>query len=110
MKTLLLAGTHSGCGKTTVMLALLQYLIKKNRRIISFKAGPDFLDPIWHQLITGKVSYNLDTRMVGLEQSRQLINNQQEQADLSLIEGVMGLFDGRTGVGLDGSSADLAKG
>lgn len=110
MKIALLAGTQSGCGKTTVMLALLQYLKKQHYKITSFKAGPDFLDPLWHQLITERTSYNLDTRMVGLEQSKWQINKQRNQVDLALIEGVMGLFDGRTGVGLDGSSADLAKG
>ena len=110
MKIALLAGTQSGCGKTTVMLALLQYLNKQNHKVTSFKAGPDFLDPLWHQLITERTSYNLDTRMVGLEQSKWQINKQSNQVDLALIEGVMGLFDGRTGVGLDGSSADLAKG
>lgn len=110
MKIALLAGTQSGCGKTTVMLALLQYLKQQNNNISSFKAGPDFLDPLWHQLITERVSYNLDTRMVGLDQSRQLINQQHKELDLALIEGVMGLFDGRSGVGLAGSSADLAKG
>jgi cobyrinic acid a,c-diamide synthase len=92
------------------MLALLQYLKQQNQRVISFKAGPDFLDPLWHQAITEQTSYNLDTRMVGLDQSCQLINNQAEQVDIALIEGVMGLFDGRTGVGGEGSSADLAKG
>jgi len=55
MKIALLAGTQSGCGKTTVMLALLQYLKQHQQRIISFKAGPDFLDPFWHQLMTGQV-------------------------------------------------------
>jgi len=110
MKIALLAGTQSGCGKTTVMLALLQYLKAQKNSICSFKAGPDFLDPLWHQLITARTAYNLDTRMVGLEQSQQQINKQHQQLELALIEGVMGLFDGRTGVGLDGSSADLAKG
>jgi len=110
MKIALLAGTQSGCGKTTIMLALLQYLKSQKHSITSFKAGPDFLDPLWHQLITERISYNLDTRMVGLEQSQQQINKQHQQVELALIEGVMGLFDGRSGVGLDGSSADLAKG
>ena len=110
MKIALLAGTQSGCGKTTIMLALLQYLKQQNNSLGSFKAGPDFLDPLWHQLITGRVSYNLDTRMVGLEQSQELINKQHNGIDLALIEGVMGLFDGRSGVGRAGSSADLAKG
>jgi len=110
MKLALLAGTQSGCGKTTIMLALLQYLKVQQQSVTSFKAGPDFLDPLWHQLLTGRTSYNLDTRMVGIEQSRQQINKQHQHVELALIEGVMGLFDGRSGVGLDGSSADLAKG
>ncbi|MCK4842789.1 MAG: cobyrinate a,c-diamide synthase [Methylococcales bacterium] len=110
MKIALLAGTQSGCGKTTIMLALLQYLKQQQKNIVSFKTGPDFLDPMWHQLLTDQVSYNLDTRMVGLNESKKIINKQHQQNDLALIEGVMGLFDGRTGVGQDGSSADLAKG
>jgi cobyrinic acid a,c-diamide synthase len=92
------------------MLALLQYFKKSNIRITPFKAGPDFLDPMWHRLVSGKVSYNLDTQMIGLEKSRQLINKQKKQTDIALIEGVMGLFDGRSGVGKEGSGADLAKG
>ncbi|KAF3977124.1 MAG: cobyrinate a,c-diamide synthase [Methylococcales symbiont of Iophon sp. n. MRB-2018] len=109
MKIALLAGTQSGCGKTTIMLALLQYLKQRKHRVLAFKAGPDFLDPLWHQAITEQSSYNLDTRMIGLDISRQLINSQANQAEIALIEGVMGLFDGRTGVGEEGSSADLAK-
>lgn len=109
MKIALLAGTQSGCGKTTIMLALLQYFKKQNKRITSFKAGPDFLDPLWHQQVTDRICYNLDTRMVGAKQSKQLLNDQSQQVDLALIEGVMGLFDGRAGVGEEGSSADLAR-
>jgi len=109
MKIALLAGTNSGCGKTTLMLAFLQYLKKQHYRTTAFKAGPDFLDPIWHQQITGQNSYNLDTQMIGLPLSKQIINQQQSQTDMALIEGVMGLFDGRSGVGEKGSSIDLAK-
>lgn len=109
MKLALLAGTQSGCGKTTVMLALLRYLRLQQHRVSAFKAGPDFLDPLWHQTITGQISHNLDTQMVGLELSRRLLNAQLESAEFALIEGVMGLFDGKTGVGQAGSSADLAK-
>ena len=105
----LLAGTQSGCGKTTIMLALLQYLKARQLDVVSFKAGPDFLDPLWHQAVTGRLSYNVDTRMVGVAESAQLIATQAETADIGLIEGVMGLFDGRSGVGGSGSSAELAK-
>ncbi len=108
MKTALLAGTHSGCGKTTLTLALLQYFRQSNRNIISFKSGPDFIDPMWHQAVTGKPSYNLDTRMMGADACRQQLAQQSKQADIGLIEGVMGLFDGYAGVGGEGSSVDLA--
>ena len=109
MQVALLAGTHSGCGKTTVMLALLQYFRAQQLRIRAFKAGPDYLDPLWHQAITGWPSYNLDTRMMGEGACLQQLSSQVGQADMALIEGVMGLFDGVTGVGGEGSSVDLAR-
>ncbi len=109
MKLALLAGTHSGCGKTTVMLALLQYFCQQQRSVLAFKSGPDFLDPLWHQVVTGRPSYNLDTQMIGAEHSRQILAEQCRQMSWALIEGVMGLFDGCAGVGKTGSSADLAK-
>lgn len=108
MKTAVLAGTHSGCGKTTAMLTLLQYLREKKQAVATFKAGPDFLDPLWHQAITGKPSYNLDTRMMGAEACKLQLR-QARNADIALIEGVMGLFDGASGVGQAGSSVDLAR-
>ncbi len=108
MKTALLAGTHSGCGKTTLMLALLQYFRQQQHNIIPFKSGPDFLDPLWHQAVTGKPSYNLDTRMLGTEACRAQLAQISNQAEMALIEGVMGLFDGYVGVGGEGSSIDLA--
>ena len=108
MKIALLAGTHSGCGKTTLMLTLLQYFQHRQQSITTFKAGPDFLDPLWHQAITSKPSYNLDTRMMGADMCRLQLQH-VEQTDVALIEGVMGLFDGASGVGGAGSSVDLAS-
>jgi len=108
MKLALLAGTQSGCGKTTAMLALLQYIKAHEHSITAFKSGPDFLDPLWHQAVTGTTSYNLDTHMIGATHSQQLLTKQAEFSEFALIEGVMGLFDGRTGVGGSGSSAELA--
>ncbi len=107
MKLALLAGTQSGCGKTSVMLALLQYFRHQKQSIAAFKSGPDFLDPLWHQAVTGRPSYNLDTQMIGIDLSRQIIQRHQS-FEWGLIEGVMGLFDGRAGVGEAGSSIDLA--
>lgn len=107
MNIALLAGTHSGCGKTSVTLALLQAIQRAGLSVASFKTGPDFLDPLWHQAVTSKASYNVDTQMVGLADSLRQLHN--ATADYALIEGVMGLFDGRTGVGESGSSLDLAR-
>lgn len=109
MKSLLLAGTQSGCGKTTVTLALLQYLQQQGRSLTTFKAGPDFLDPLWHQVVTQKVCRNLDTRMMGTDECLYLYNSVDDDIDVTITEGVMGMFDGREGVGGEGSSADLAR-
>ncbi len=109
LKTALMVGTHSGCGKTTVMLALLQYLKSKNLDVTAFKAGPDYLDPLWHQAVTGKPSYNLDTQMMGAEACQLQLRKQSQDVPIALIEGVMGMFDGRSGVGEPGSSVDLAR-
>ncbi len=89
MKTALLAGTHSGCGKTTLTLALLQYFRQTKHNTISYKAGPDFLDPMWHQAVTGKPSYNLDTRMMGADACRQQLTQQSQQAQ----QAQLGLID-----------------
>ncbi|MCN4144344.1 MAG: AAA family ATPase [Thiohalomonas sp.] len=110
MRTVLLAGVQSGSGKTTATLALMQYLLAQKQTIHGFKAGPDFLDPLWHRKLTGHDSYNLDTRMIGIDESQKLLSQAQLQhSDVAVIEGAMGLFDGREGVGQNGSSAHLAQ-
>jgi len=107
-KKILVAGVQSGCGKTSVTLALLQSLKQQGVSVAPFKAGPDFLDPLWHKAVTDLTSYNLDTHMVGSDESARLVAEQNDK-DLILVEGVMGLFDGRKGVGEDGSSLHLAS-
>jgi len=106
VKTVLVAGVQSGCGKTSITLALLQYLRKAGKDVGAFKTGPDFLDPLWHQAMTHKPSYNLDSHMMGVEACRHTIY--ANQSEFVVIEGVMGLFDGREGVGGPGSGAHLA--
>ncbi len=108
MNLALIAGTQSGCGKTSVTLAVLQHLMEQEISGRAFKAGPDFLDPLWHTAVTQKTSYNLDTHMIGIEKSLQIIADNQD-SEFGIIEGVMGLFDGRGGVGGKGSGAHLAK-
>lgn len=109
MKVALLAGSHSGCGKTTAMLALLQYLQQRGLEPRSFKVGPDFIDPLWHTAVTHKPCYNLDTEMIGAAESQALLEKVAGLDGLALIEGVMGMFDGKTGIGQAGSSVDLAR-
>lgn len=100
----LVAGTHSGCGKTTVTLGLMAALAGQGITVQPFKCGPDFIDPTLHRLVTGKLSRNLDVRMCGAGYVQQLFTRFAPAEGISIIEGVMGLFDGG-----NGSAARLAK-
>src|SRR3989441_8213845 len=106
---LVIAGTHSGVGKTTVTLALLAALKERGRRVQPFKVGPDFIDPGHHAAVTGRLSRNLDGWMLGSAVCRQVFLRAAADADISIIEGVMGLFDGSSPVSESGSTAELAK-
>ncbi|HEY6288131.1 MAG TPA: cobyrinate a,c-diamide synthase [Nitrospiraceae bacterium] len=106
---LVIAGTHSGVGKTTVTLALLAALAARGRRVQPFKAGPDFIDPGHHSAATGRPSRNLDGWMLGEAVNRSIFTRAAADADLSIIEGMMGLFDGSSPVNEIGSTAELAK-
>ena len=100
--TLLVAAPASGQGKTTVTAALARRYRERGLRIRVFKTGPDFLDPMILERASGHPVYQLDLWMVGEAHCRQLLYEAAADADLILIEGVMGLFDGEP------SSADLA--
>tara|TARA_R110002153_G_scaffold107109_3_gene246753 strand:+ start:8297 stop:9589 length:1293 start_codon:yes stop_codon:yes gene_type:complete len=97
-----IAAPASGQGKTTVTATLARYYRQQGMRVRVFKVGPDFLDPMILQQASGKPVYQLDLWMVGEQQSRQLLADAAADADLILIEGVMGLFDGTP------STADLS--
>lgn len=99
---MLIAAPASGQGKTTVTAALARFHTELGRRVRVFKAGPDFLDPMILERASGNPVYQLDLWMVGERQCRQLLYEAAGEADLILIEGVMGLFDGEP------SSADLS--
>jgi cobyrinic acid a,c-diamide synthase len=100
---LLIAAPASGQGKTTVTAALARLHTRQGRRVRVFKCGPDFLDPMIHARASGAPVYQLDLAMVGEGESRRLLWQAAGEADLILIEGVMGLFDGKP------SAADLAR-
>lgn len=106
---LVIAGTHSGVGKTTVTLAILAALKNRGRQVQAFKAGPDFIDPSHHAAVTGRPSRNLDGWMLGETVNRAIFMRAAADADISIIEGMMGLFDGSSPVNDIGSTAELAK-
>ena len=105
---LIIAGTHSGVGKTTVTLALLSAFRAQGRRVQPFKVGPDFIDPGHHRLACGRESRNVDGWMLGPVANRRIFQEAASGADLSIIEGMMGLFDGSSPVNATGSTADMA--
>lgn len=92
MKRIMIAGTHSGCGKTTVTCAILQALVNRKMNVSSFKCGPDYIDPMFHSRITNIPSYNLDRRFCSKNKLNQLLCG--HKTDISVIEGVMGFYDG----------------
>lgn len=102
-RAILLAAPASGQGKTTVTAALARQTRSHGLRVRVFKTGPDFLDPMIHERASGEPCYQLDLFMGGLEHCRALLAQAAREADLILVEGVMGLFDGEP------SSADLAR-
>ncbi len=102
-RAFLIAAPASGQGKTTVTAALARQARARGERVRVFKTGPDFLDPMIHECASGAPCYQLDLFMGGLEHCRALLAHAAQEADLILVEGVMGLFDGKP------SSADLAR-
>src|SRR5690242_18303275 len=106
---LVIAGTHSGVGKTTVTLAVLAAFKRRGRSVQPYKLGPDFIDPGHHSLVTGRPSRNLDGWMLGEAENRNVLARASGGADVSIIEGMMGLFDGSSPVHEGGSTAELAK-
>lgn len=108
-RRLTIAAPASGCGKTTITLALLAALRRRGLTVAPFKVGPDFIDPGHHARACGRTSRNLDGWMCGQAWVRQSFARGCVGADLALIEGVMGLFDGAAGDSEVGSSAEVAK-
>lgn len=106
---LVIAGTQSGVGKTSITLGLVAALVRRGLRVQTFKVGPDYLDPTYLALASSRPCYNLDGWMCGEAYVRGLFCRAAAEADLALIEGVMGLFDGADFNALDGSTAEIAR-
>ena len=106
---LVIAGTQSGVGKTTLTVGLIAALRQRGLTVQPFKVGPDFIDPSYHTLAAGRPCRNLDTWMLPPQRVRSLFDRAAETADLALIEGVMGLYDGSGYDDESGSTAEVAK-
>ena len=136
MKSFIIAGTHSGVGKTTISIGIMAALRKRGYIVQPFKVGPDYIDPSYHRFVCQKPSYNLDTWMMGVEgvkrtfakamanaevekmrsledekkiSTSQSLNLLTSASTVGIIEGVMGLFDGKDGKDEQGSTAHIAK-
>ncbi|MDP2211054.1 MAG: cobyrinate a,c-diamide synthase [Candidatus Aquicultor sp.] len=105
---IVIAGTSSGVGKTTLALAIMAALTRRGLGVQGFKVGPDFIDPGYYEMVTGRPGRNLDIWMTGRETVRDCFEKAAIQADISIVEGVMGFYDGKDGL-VEGSTADVAK-
>jgi len=109
MRPIVIAAPASGCGKTIVTLGLLAALRRRGHAVAPFKVGPDFIDPGHHGAACGRPSRNLDGWMCGEAFVRETFARGCDGADLAVIEGVMGLFDGAAGDSEEGSTAEIAR-
>lgn len=104
-----LAGTSSGCGKTTVSCAILQALVNRGLKVGSFKCGPDYIDPMFHSRIIGAKSSNLDLHFFSENTLKYLLTKNAAHRDVSIIEGVMGFYDGMGLTSTKASTYQVAK-
>ncbi|MEH7355964.1 cobyrinate a,c-diamide synthase [Neobacillus drentensis] len=107
-RRLVIAGTGSGVGKTTLTIGLMSALMKKGYTVQGFKCGPDYIDPTYHTAVTGRISRNLDSWMLNKELVKEIVIRGSDGADISIIEGVMGFFDGKNPLNNTGSTAEIS--
>ena len=104
----LISGTHSGVGKTTASFILMSLFKKMGYQVQPFKHGPDFIDPGYHRLATGRDSINLDFWMMGKQHIIESFNHYIQKAEIGIVEAMGALYDGQNGTG-EGSAAHLAS-
>ncbi len=104
----MIAGASSGSGKTMITCALLQTLLDRGYSPVSFKCGPDYIDPMFHRTVLGIDSDNLDTYLAGKDGVKDIFLRASEKGDLAVIEGVMGIYDGIRPGSLKGSCYEVA--
>ncbi len=109
MHGLMLAGTNSNVGKTTATMGIMAAFKARGCHVVPAKTGPDYIDPMFHEFVTGEPSVNLDTWIVDPERIKTLYARRLKADDLGIVEGVMGLYDGSMSGSEIGSSAFLAK-
>lgn len=108
MKKIMISGTHSGVGKTTITLGIMSALKKKGYEAQPYKVGPDYIDPSYHNYVTGRNSRNLDSYMLDEEQMKFVMKKASKDCDISVVEGVMGLYDG-LGTDIDNSTSSYVS-
>lgn len=107
-RRLVIAGTGSGVGKTTLTIGLMSALKKKGYIVQGFKCGPDYIDPTYHTAVTGRPGRNIDSWMLDHEMVKEIVYRGSKGADISIIEGVMGFFDGHNPMNNTGSTAEIS--
>ncbi|MFC4305352.1 cobyrinate a,c-diamide synthase [Cohnella boryungensis] len=107
-RKIVIAGTGSGVGKTTLTIGLMAALRQAGRQVQGFKCGPDYIDPAYHSAVTGRVSRNLDSYMLSHDTVREVYARASADADISVIEGVMGFYDGKNPATNEGSTAEIS--
>ncbi|MEE6132481.1 cobyrinate a,c-diamide synthase [Priestia sp. GS2] len=107
-RRIVIAGIESGVGKTTLTIGLMGALRQKGYVVQGFKCGPDYIDPTYHTAVTGRISRNIDSWMLEEKMIAAIINHASDGADISVVEGVMGFYDGKAPTSNHGSTAELS--